>query len=366
MKKISVYIKGNRNSTAYYRIYQYFDRMAEHRVDYHTMMSDAFHDRYMPISRQPLHIKVRAWLHIYCRMLTALLSDLRHRPDILVIHKRIISRFTPPSYNLLLRAIRHRGTRIIWDFDDHIIANHEVTPRQFLRYARLADVITVTHEFLQQLVPQPCREKTHLLPTTDGDMYTRYAADPSIRQERLRTLSTTARLVWVGTSTNLPFVDDVLPLLDAAAQALQQQDGRTMQLEVVCDKPLTPSQPLQYLSLDNTPWTRPASIHAMQQAHVGIMPLPDTLFTQGKGAFKLVQYLSIALPVAGSAVGYNKQVITPRCGRLVGSDGNWTSALLTLLEPNTWTTMSEEAYKHWTSHFSYDDNLQTWRKLINA
>ncbi len=364
MKSISIYIKGNRNSTAYYRIYQYFDRMPEHRVGYHTMMSDAFHDRYMPISRQPLHIKVLAWLHIYWRMLTALLSDLRRRPDILVIHKRVISRFTPPSYNLLLRIIHRRGTRIIWDFDDHIMANHEVTQRQFLRYAHMADDITVTHEFLQQLVPQDCRQKTHILPTTDGDMYARHATDASIQQERLRTLTSAVRLVWVGTSTNLPFVDNVLPLLDAAAQALHQQDGRTMLLEVVCDKPLTPSRPLQHLALANTPWTRSASIHAMERAHVGIMPLPDTVFTQGKGAFKLVQYLSIGLPVAGSAVGYNKQVVTPSCGRLVGSDGDWTSALLALLDASTWATMSEAAYNHWTAHFSYNANLQTWRNLI--
>ena len=52
-------------------------------------------------------------------------------------------------------------------------------------------------------------------------------------------------------------------------------------------------------------------------AHIGIMPLPDNDFTRGKGGFKLIQYMSTAMPVIASAVGFNKQIVTKDFGYLV-------------------------------------------------
>ena len=66
MKKVSVYVKGDRNSTAYYRIYQYLDNIDGIQCKYRMMMSPTVHNRYMPISKQPIFVKVLVYIHIYC------------------------------------------------------------------------------------------------------------------------------------------------------------------------------------------------------------------------------------------------------------------------------------------------------------
>ncbi len=361
MKNISIYIKGNRQSTAYYRIYQYFDNMPEFERHFHTMMSDSFHDRYMPISRQPVYIKVAAYMHIYIRMFLALLSDCLRPPDYVVIHKRVISRFMPCTFNAMLRYIHRHGAKIIWDFDDHIVANNEVTQRQFDTYSEMADAIVVTHEYLRNLIRSEFRHKTVTLPTTDGDMY-RIFRDGNINTVRLRSMEKEVNLVWVGTSVNLKYLYGIVGVLEHTAASLKAKDGRSLRLHVVCDKPLVAQS--KTLDIINTKWSRNRAIEAMLTSHIGIMPLVDDVFTKGKGGFKLVQYISIGLPCIGSAVGFNSKVVSGGCGILVSLDSDWEMAILKLSDKDTWQEYSDNAFHHWNEQFGYQKNLDTWRRLL--
>lgn len=361
MKKISIYIKGNRQSTAYYRIYQYFDNMNEYMRIYHTMMSDSFHDRYMPISRQPICIKVVAYVHIYIRMFMALLSDCIRKPDYIVIHKRVISRFMPKVFNMMLRYVHRHGVKIMWDFDDHIVANHEVTQRQFDIYSELANTITVTHDYLRDLVKKEYRHKVVILPTTDGDMYSLFR-DKDINSSRLRKLSEEVSLVWVGTSVNLDYLRGIVGILDKTALDMKAKDGRKLSLRVVCDKPLEVKT--KTLEIVNIKWSRSGAIATMRDSQIGIMPLVDDVFTKGKGGFKLVQYISIGLPCIGSNVGFNSKVITNDCGVLVSSVDDWEDAIFCVSDKQRWLEYSNNAFRHWNEQFSYERNLTTWRGLL--
>lgn len=361
MKRISIYIKGNRQSTAYYRIYQYFDNMPEYERHFHTMMSDSFHDRYMPISRQPAYIKAAAYIHIYIRMLMALLADCISKPDYIVIHKRVISRFMPRTFNAMLRYMHRHGVKIMWDFDDHIVANHEVTQRQFDTYSDIADTITVTHEYLRDLIKPEYRHKAVIIPTTDGDMY-RMFRDGDINAARLKTMEREVDLVWVGTSVNLGYVAGIVGILDKTAADMKAKDGRKLRLNIVCDKPLDAHA--KTLDIVNTKWSRNGAIEAMRTSHIGIMPLVDDVFTKGKGGFKLVQYISIGLPCIGSDVGFNSKVVSGGVGILVSSDEDWEAAILKLSDKRSWQEYSEKAFNHWNELFSYQKNLDTWHMLL--
>jgi glycosyltransferase involved in cell wall biosynthesis len=56
------------------------------------------------------------------------------------------------------------------------------------------------------------------------------------------------------------------------------------------------------------------------------MPLFDDEWARGKCAFKLIQYMACGIPVIGSAVGANQQVVTPECGFLVRTTEEWLYA----------------------------------------
>ena len=77
MKKISIYVKGDRNSTDYYRIYQYFDKInsGECVCKYRIQLGNKLYRKWMPIADKPLLIKVFAFFYIYFRRLWSLLVD---------------------------------------------------------------------------------------------------------------------------------------------------------------------------------------------------------------------------------------------------------------------------------------------------
>lgn len=360
MKKVSVYVKGDRNSTAYYRIYQYLDNIDGIQCKYRMMMSPTVHNRYMPISKQPIFVKVLVYIHIYCRMLWALLCDLRKCPDVIVIHRRIISRFMPLSYRLLLSVLKKRGARIIWDFDDNIIESGEVSKGTFTFYSEMADKIIVTHNALKELVNQANHSKVNIMPTTDGDMYKLFQ-NSAINNNRLTTLEDELVLVWVATSSNLKYLEEIVPFLDDAAEDLIKR-GKVVRLLVVCDQPLVLH--CSFLTINNIKWSRDKAIDAMCQGHIGIMPLKDNEFTRGKGGFKLVQYMSVGLPSIGSNVGFNAHVLAGGAGILVNNLKDWRDAIITLSTPRNWVKYSNSAYDRWCQEFSYDNNLNKWKTIV--
>ena len=237
MKKISVYVKGNRNAPTYYRIYQYFDNIKDCQFTYRQMYSDIVHDSFMPLSKQPIYIKVFAMLHAYLRVLRYLIKDWIITPDVVVIHRRVLVRYMPKSYKLLLNSISKRA-KIIWDFDDNIIENKEVNNDTLSFYAQISSNINVTHNFLKDLVPKQYQNKVIILPTTDGDMYKDYIKHPEIQTARLKSLNDRLELVWVATSVNLPFLQNIAPELDKVATLLKNKYSKRLILNVVCNKPL--------------------------------------------------------------------------------------------------------------------------------
>ena len=360
MKKASVYVKGDRNSTAYYRIYQYLDNITDIQCEYKMMMSPYIHNKYMPISKQPIWIKVLVYLHIYMRMLFALVKDLIQAPDVIVIHRRIISRFMPLSYKCLLTLLKMRKTKIVWDFDDNITEVGEVSLSTFDFYSKISDIIIVTHNYLKDMVKDEYRGKVEIMPTTDGDMYKCFE-DDSLNTQRLSDFNEELRLVWVATSSNLKYLNDIIPTLETTATKIKEQNKR-LKLVVVCDFPLKHN--CHILSVENIKWTRNAAIEAMKYGHIGLMPLANNSFTKGKGGFKLVQYMSIGLPCIGSNVGYNTHVLSNNAGILVNSDQDWEDAIITLSNIDVWKQYSKNAYDQWNAQFSFIANLNRWKCIL--
>ncbi len=365
MKKISVYVKGDRNSPAYYRIYQYLDKLheGECKCIYRTQMSKDVYRKWMPVSKQSIYIKIIVYIYIYFRVLWGLLCDWVNTPQIVVLHRCFIGHYMPYSYRFLIKRIVYRGAKLIWDYDDQIIANGEISPFVFDNFAKLAKHIIVTHQYLKSLLPLSSQDKVIVLPTTDGDMYKMYSS-VDMNFKRINSLSKQVSLVWVATAVNIPFLEQIIPVLDEAAQVLHETDGRTVLLKVICNAPL--SCRCENLIVENISWTHERAIQGMLDSHIGIMPLVDNEFTRGKGGFKLVQYISIGLPCIGSDVGFNHSVISPECGYLAKDKKDWMTAILKLSIPSQWELYSKCAYQHWWLHFSYERNLKVWKRIIKS
>lgn len=133
-------------------------------------------------------------------------------------------------------------------------------------------------------------------------------------------------IVWSGSSSGLPFLYSVESPLRATLRAVPGS-----RLRVVCDAPPLGLTSLSSDQVEWLPWSPEYEVRAVQTASVGIMPMPDGPWTQGKCSLKLLTYLSCGVPGVASPWGMNAEVIAGGGAVAAVRDDEWSQALIGLL-----------------------------------
>lgn len=113
------------------------------------------------------------------------------------------------------------------------------------------------------------------------------------------------------------------------------------------------------------PWSLEQEVPLIQQFDVGVMPLPDTPWTRGKCAYKLIQCMACGIPVVASAVGANLDAVPPGCGLLVSTPQQWFEALRDLAANPPLRQRLGAAARLWVEQrYSLQSALPTLTQLI--
>lgn len=360
IKKVSVYTRRNRSNPNYYRSYQYFDKIDDVEFTYRRTQFIGRSDKV--VSERSVLYKIYVYLYQVLSSLFYLVADNIKQPSYIVVIREFVTKKYLFIHKFLLKRLYRKGIPIYWDFDDNLLESNSITKHNFCFFSRISSKIIVTNKFLQDLLPDEEKHKVILMPTTDGDMYQLY--NEALIVSKAEEIKKRIVLVWVGSSVNLIYLEDIVKYLDIAAKQIKSSNKRDLILRVVCNKPL--DYKTEYLKIENVKWQRNVAIIEMCSAHIGLMPLRDNEFTRGKGGFKLVQYLSIGVPGIASNVGYNTHVLNESCGRLINQQepDEWTSAIIDLSNPLKWKHFAHNAFVKWEKDFSYTKNLNTWKKLF--
>jgi glycosyltransferase involved in cell wall biosynthesis len=115
-------------------------------------------------------------------------------------------------------------------------------------------------------------------------------------------------------------------------------------------------------------WSEAGEVACVQQMQIGIMPLPDEPWAQGKSGYKLIQYMACGIPVVASPVGVNASIVTPGENGFLARDLNeWRNALTALIEqPELRLRMGEAGRARAVQAFSVSAHAHRFADLLRG
>lgn len=223
--------------------------------------------------------------------------------DVVFIQKKLFSLF---EIALLRRVCR----RLIYDFDDAVMfkdgpasdREHARQRHRFAVTARRADLLIAGNAYLDETAR--CYNHTTVMLPTPLDM-ARYTKRPAKTDDNVEVV-----LGWIGSRGTLKYLAEIAPALEVLGERLP---GIT--LKIVADDFFD----LAKLPVIKKNWSEDEEIADLHSFDIGLMPLPDDVWTRGKCGFKLLQCMAVGLPVICSPVGANREIVTD------GVEGFWAA-----------------------------------------
>lgn len=208
----------------------------------------------------------------------------------------------------------------IYDFDDAFYLKYRTSSLRFLqpflgdkadRLISGAVAVTAGNRVLAAYA-RKFNSTVSILPSVvDTDYFS--PVDPSFTEPSYQPFT----VGWIGSPSTAPYLH---LLVEPLRQLALEQAVRL--LVVGASAP-----PIPGVEIVEQSWSQREEVDLIRRFDVGVMPLPDTPWTRGKCAFKLIQCMACGIPVIASPVGTNVDVLPPGCGFLADSSDSWLASL---------------------------------------
>lgn len=220
--------------------------------------------------------------------------------------------------------IHRSGVPMVFDFDDAVFVSYRSPTNGYLSYLKFASKtksicrmsahVMAGNPYLAEYARQVNPNVTVVPTTIDTEKYTvtkrtNEAATPTIG--------------WTGSFSTVQHLDT----LRSALQKLAKQ--RKFRLRVIG----TPTYKLDGLDVEAMPWRAATELEDLNAIDIGVMPLPDDLWSKGKCGLKALQFMALGIPTVCSPVGVNTEIIQDgENGFIAGSEDEWVEKLGRLLD----------------------------------
>jgi len=313
--KILYFTKYSRNAgSSRLRSYQYVPWLED--AGFKVEMSPLFSEQYL-VNLYAGTSTLKEAVKGYTKRLLKLFSAAKY--DRIVIEKELFP-YLPAFAERWLSLL---GVKYIADYDDAIFHNYDRHPNPMIRRVlgkkidrvmRYADTVVAGNSYLAARAEQAGAKSIDIIPTVI-DLLRYPKLIPADDQPVI--------LGWIGTKTT--FEKHVMPVMGWLQKAVEEND---MVFHLVGVQPEQDyGDRIRFF-----PWNEETEVAMIRSFSIGIMPLQDSLWEQGKCSYKLIQYMACSKPVIASPVGMNKEVVQEDInGYTATGESEWREAVKLLV-----------------------------------
>jgi len=236
--------------------------------------------------------------------------------DLVIIEKELF----PYCPALVERLFRLLNVRYVVEYDDAIFHNYDNNKRWIIRLF-LKNKIDVVMKFSSGTIVGNTYLRDRALKAGAGNVVV-IPTVIDLKRYKCKSNFNNSKLVigWIGSPSTLKYLHlltNVFKKLDADFELHIVGGGSGIGLPEI-EKIIK--------------WDERTEVDSILQFDIGIMPLLDDKWERGKCAYKLIQYMACGIPVIGSPVGANVDVIRDgKCGFFAQSDEEWVQSFEILI-----------------------------------
>lgn len=249
------------------------------------------------------------------------------------------------------------GKKIIFDYDDAIwIPNASESNRAFMKFknwnntrnlCRYAYKVSAGNEYL-------CDYARNV---NSNVVYNPTTIDTVGLHNRLKNQDTESFVIgWTGTHSTIKYLEDILPVFEKLATQIP------FELAVICDK----KPNFNYSFLRFIPWNKASEIDDLLNFNIGLMPLTEDKWSNGKCGFKALQYMSLGIPALVSPVGVNTRIVEHGMnGFICKNNVEWETYILQIYQDrNLLKSLSAKTRQKIEADYSVLSNTQNFIGLF--
>ena len=277
-----------------------------------------------------------------------------HKYNYIFIHREATP-IGPPWFEWVTSEVFKK--KLIYDLDDALwLPNTTATntiAAMFKQHHKVAHIIRWSYKiscgnkFLQKYAAT-YNSNLVLIPTTvDTEHY-----HNQVKQQH----TSRVFLGWTGSHSTVPYLKIIEPVIQRLEQEFE------IGFIVIADK----KPDLNIRSLIFIPWQKRTEIQDLLNLNIGVMPLPETEWAEGKCAFKAIQYMASGIPAVVSAVGANTHIVQDGVtGYTCTTEEEWYLRLRALIQDaGLRESIGTEGRKRVVQQFSVEAQKRNFLKLF--
>lgn len=240
-----------------------------------------------------------------------------NREEIIIIEKEVF-----PYLPYFFEKIFLIKKKYILDYDDAIFHNYDshsskviqlLFGKKISKLIQKSSLVFCGNTYLYDYSMQN-NKNSFIIPTViDVDRYLMKSSE---------NLNKKIKIVWIGSPSTIKYLSQIKNVF------INLSSIHEFTLKVIGVENFY----IDSVEVENVQWSEATEVNEISECDIGIMPLANTKWEQGKCGYKLIQYMACALPVVASGIGANNEiVINNKSGFLVDHEEDWIQKLSELI-----------------------------------